>query len=182
MLNSQAQKTLYGLMDMIYPVGSYYITESSELNTAAKMAIKFGGTWVKVSNKFLYGTSSDSGAGTEGGSNDAKVISHSHTFTGTQGTTSSDGSHDHFLTSYNNAGSKWLSNNSTAHHNNWGVGTDDQSVTASSSYRTGSGGSHTHTFTPSGTISTEGSSGTNANMPAYRTVYIYRRTALAEGG
>lgn len=159
---------------MIYPIGSYFITESSDFNTVAKVQDHFGGTWTRVEGRFLYGSTS---AGGTGGSNNAIVVSHSHTFTGTQGTTNDTGSHDHFLTSYNNAGSKWLSNNSTAHHNNWGVGTDDQSVTASSSYRTGSGGSHSHTFTPSGTISTEGSSGTNANMPAYRTVFMYRRTA-----
>ena len=167
MLNSQTQKTLYGLMDMIYPVGSYYITESSDLNTAAKMGTKFGGTWVKISNKFLYGTSADSGAGTEGGSNDAKVISHNHTFTGDM---------------------------ITGH-----TGVEVDTGSPSGAFSTGSGTLYRRTCNgtsgtrkdgyncyfearPTGTISTVGDSGTNANMPAYRTVYIYRRTALAMGG
>ena len=55
-------------MDMIYPVGSYYITESSDLNTAAKMATKFGGTWAQLDDgRFLEavtgGAGSDKSAG-----------------------------------------------------------------------------------------------------------------------
>lgn len=49
------------LLDM-YPVGSYYITESS--TTPASL---FGGSWVQVINKFLYGASAQSYVGQEGG-------------------------------------------------------------------------------------------------------------------
>lgn len=38
-------------------------------------------------------------------------------------------------------------------------------------------GTHTHSVTASGTISTEGSSGTNANIPNYKSVYIWGRIA-----
>lgn len=174
-VRSNEVPTTSSIVDLIYPVGSYFITESSSFDTAAKVQAHFGGTWTQVTGRFLYGSSS---AGSTGGSNNAIVVSHSHTFTGTQTSTSTDGSHTHLLTSYNNAGSRWLGNNSTTHHSNWGVGTDDQSVAASSAYYTQSTGStHSHSFTATGTISTEGSSGTNANMPAYRTVFMYRRTA-----
>lgn len=174
-VRSNEVPTTSSIVDLIYPVGSYFITESSSYDTAAKVQEHFGGTWTQVTGRFLYGSSS---AGSTGGSNNAIVVSHSHTFTGTQTSTSTDGSHTHLLTSYNNAGSRWLGNSSTAHHSNWGVGTDDQSVSAASAYYTQSTGStHSHSFTATGTISTDGSSGTNANMPAYRTVFMYRRTA-----
>lgn len=59
MLNSQPQKTLYGLMDLLYPVGSYYITESSSLNTVDKMNSYFGGTWERLEDgRFLEAGSS----------------------------------------------------------------------------------------------------------------------------
>lgn len=68
MLNSQAQKTLYGLMDMIYPVGSYYITESSDLDTATKMNTKFGGTWVQLdAGRFLESVTSGAGSNKNAG-------------------------------------------------------------------------------------------------------------------
>lgn len=52
------------LLDM-YPVGSYYITESS--TTPASL---FGGSWVRVSNSFLYGAASQSAVGQTGGEAD----------------------------------------------------------------------------------------------------------------
>lgn len=52
------------LLDM-YPVGSYYITESS--TTPASL---FGGSWVRVSNYFLYGAASQSAVGQTGGEAD----------------------------------------------------------------------------------------------------------------
>ena len=59
MLNSQPQKTLYGLMDLLYPIGSYYITESSSLNTVDKMNAYFGGTWERLEDgRFLEAGSS----------------------------------------------------------------------------------------------------------------------------
>ena len=52
------------LLDM-YPVGSYYITESS--TTPASL---FGGSWIRVSNYFLYGAASQSAVGQTGGEAD----------------------------------------------------------------------------------------------------------------
>ena len=70
MLNNQVTLTRHAIADLMYPVGSYYITESDELNTVAKMNAFFGGTWEQVTDRFLYGSTS---AGTEGGE-----ASHSH--------------------------------------------------------------------------------------------------------
>ena len=65
---------------MIYPVGSYYVTESAELNTEAKMNSYFGGEWTQITDKFLYASNS---AGTEGGEKNhtltiAEMPSHAH--------------------------------------------------------------------------------------------------------
>lgn len=51
------------IIDLIYPVGSYFITESSDYNTVTKVQAHFGGTWVSLGdNRFLEAVST--GAGT----------------------------------------------------------------------------------------------------------------------
>ena len=151
------------ILDLVYPVGSYFITESSNFNTTTKVANHFGGTWTRVEGRFLYGSSS---AGGTGGSNNAVVVSHSHTFTGNNQTGY-----------FSDAVGSWA-------HDSVGNFTVNGVFSAGSKTgEIGSSGSSIKKFgvnfsmTPTGTISTEGNSGTNANMPAYRTVYMYRRTA-----
>lgn len=73
MLNSTEQKTLYGLMNMLYPVGSYYITESSDLNTVDKVNAYFGGTWERIADVFLLGAGNSYGLGAEGGETEHKL-------------------------------------------------------------------------------------------------------------
>jgi hypothetical protein len=97
-----------------------------------------------------------------GGSKDAVVVSHSHTFTGTTNTT---GAHNHTFF--------------------WGVLTGsaenypdvDNTTTASinNSNVVSTAGDHSHTV--SGTTASTGSSGTNANLQPYITVYMWKRTA-----
>lgn len=151
------------IVNLVYPIGSYFITENSNFNTVTKVANHFGGTWVRVEGRFLYGSSS---AGVTGGSNDAIVVSHSHTFTGNNQTGY-----------FSDAVGSWA-------HDSVGNFTVNGVFSAGSKTgEIGSSGSSIKKFgvnfsmTPTGTISTQGSSGTNANMPAYRTVYMYRRTA-----
>lgn len=54
MLQSQPNIMLQAIADYLYPVGSYYITESSELNTVEKMNTHFGGEWIALdAGRFL---------------------------------------------------------------------------------------------------------------------------------
>lgn len=164
MLNCPPTPTKNSIVDLVYPVGSYFITESSNFNTTAKVQAHFGGTWTRVEGRFLYGSSS---AGETGGSNDAKVISHSHTFTGQTSAS------EHY------SSDTWSQNAVGAYHNNaaYALGFVDQTGGNKWWSSTTKVGVNTIRHTPKGTISTEGESATGTNMPAYRTVYMYRRTA-----
>jgi hypothetical protein len=119
-------------------------------------------------NRFVIGAHSDdsgtakttvTGTSTQtGGSKDAIVVSHSHTFSGTTGGQSATHQHD----------SSWGESNGDP----FGVsGRTGGKGSASSDFDnqgwlTGANiTDHTHTY--SGTTSTEGSSGTNANLPPY---------------
>lgn len=44
--------------DLVYPVGSYYIS-----NTSTSPATQFGGSWTQLTDKFLYATTSTSTGG-----------------------------------------------------------------------------------------------------------------------
>lgn len=102
-----------------------------------------------------------------GGSKDSIVVSHSHT-----GTTASDGAHRHFIAGNGSIGQMGnYQNNISARWAISGfVGNDPRqdyvgaATNTEATYGgTSEAGSHTHTFT----TSTEGSSGTNANLPPY---------------
>lgn len=87
MLNSTEQKTLYGLMNMLYPVGSYYMTESSDLNTVDKVNAYFGGTWERITDVFLLGAGNSYALGATGGEETHKLTvaempSHNHDLLG----------------------------------------------------------------------------------------------------
>lgn len=142
----------------LYPVGSIYINAAVTTNPATLLGF---GTWVEFgAGRVMVGqNASDALFDTleeTGGSKDAIVVSHSHT-----GTTASSGAHTHTLS--------------------LGDNNDDFAAPASASNgsvvgataTTASNGDHTHTFT----TSTEGSSGTNANIQPYIVVKMWKRTA-----
>lgn len=66
----------YSLFLKAYPVGSIYMSVN-----ATNPAQLFGGSWVQLKDRFLLGAGDTYGAGTEGGSADAVIVSHSHTIT-----------------------------------------------------------------------------------------------------
>jgi hypothetical protein len=141
----------------VYPVGSIYMNATNSTNPATLLGF---GTWSafgagRVPVGFNASDPLFDSAEETGGSKDAIVVSHTHT-----GTTNTNGDHTH---TYNRDSSS-----------NWAGGGNiglihDLGATATTS----TAGSHNHTFTTAST----GSSGTNANLPPYITVYMWKRVA-----
>jgi hypothetical protein len=142
----------------LFPVGSVYINASNSTNPSTLLGF---GTWVAFgSGRVLVGFNAadplfDTAEET-GGSKDAIVVSHTHT-----GSTASAGAHSHSIQAVGvntGAGSSGLIRFN-----------DNDSI----AYSTASAGAHTHDVT----INSTGSSGTNANLQPYITVYMWKRTA-----
>jgi len=159
-----------GALQAAYPVGSIYMNATNSQNPATLLGF---GTWTAFgagrmpvgfnSSDPLFDTAEETG-----GSKDAIVVSHTHGFSGS-GTAASAGSHQHtYQTGYNTNVTIEGSNG------NFGGGTPDDT---SFIYNTNSAGAHTHSVSVSGTTDSTGSSGTNANLPPYIVVYMWKRTA-----
>ena len=111
-------------------------------------------------DRFIVGAGSTYAVDATGGSTDAIVVSHTHTFSAT---TSTAGSHSHGILGYNGtvnvgdyvAGAEFINNPRTTQ------GTE-------------SAGSHSHTV--SGTTASTGTSGTNANLPPYYALCYIMKT------
>lgn len=149
-------------LQAVYPVGSIYINAASTSNPSTLMGF---GTWVEFgAGRVMVGlNASDALFDTleeTGGSKDAVLVSHNHTFSGS-GTTSGVGDHQHWAGSIGTGGT----------YGAWYSSGDSQT------HLTQPAGAHSHTFSYSGTTSTGGSSGTNANLPPYITVKMWKRTA-----
>lgn len=175
-------KTYSDIVNLIYPVGSVYMSVNE-----TSPATLFGGTWVKIENRFLVAAGSSYTAGGTGG---AASVSYTPkgTNAGTAITAAQMPKHRHVVKLWNNAGTK--ANAKTT--SNYGAGTTDatsglmgtwgswQTSTfqvAQSGYGdqaglsdvAGNGATHTHTFT--------GTAATINTVPPYYAVYMWRRTA-----
>jgi hypothetical protein len=141
----------------LYPVGSIYTNAAVSTNPATLLGF---GTWTAFgAGKVLVGLDSGDAAfdtlGETGGSKDAIVVSHSHTASSSV----SDPGHNHTIGFQNytidaNSGAQGLVRQGTSNTN---------TVTTGISVST--------------SVSTTGSSATNANLPPYIVVYMWRRTA-----
>ena len=143
------------LLSFIYPVGSIYMSVNN-VNPGSFL----GGTWVALQDRFLIGAGSSYAINAIGGSKDAIVPAHSHT-----GSVASSGAHSHTAKGRANSGST--------------SGAVPESYAKYGSTRnvripfSGTDGAHTHTVT----VDSAGSDGTNANLPPYLAVYMWKRTA-----
>ena len=153
--------------DEIYPVGSYYFTDSNT-NPAAL----FGGTWEKVEGRFLLGSSSNYEVGTTGGN-----TSVSYTPQGAVGnhtlTVSEIPSHTHtqYLWAFNGAGASGGNFYGIDYKGNTGglIASSGSGEIRWYNGNTGGNQPHNHPFT-----------GTQSNiniMPPYMVVNIWKRTA-----
>lgn len=144
-------------MAALYPVGSIYVNATSSTNPGTLLGF---GTWSAFgAGRVMVGFNASDplfdSAEETGGSKDAVAVSHTHTFT-----TASSGSHSHTVDT--GAGL-----NPSTSYVQPAVNSLGQTVPTSTA------GSHTHT----GTTDSTGSSGTNANLQPYITVYMWKRTA-----
>lgn len=143
------------VLQALYPVGTVYTNATSSTNPATLLGF---GTWTAFgAGKVMVGLDSGdatfSTVGNTGGSKDAIVVSHTHTATVT------DAGHSHSYTATNNGNQSLSGGPSTAN--------------------LGTFASTTGTATTGITVanSTTGSSATNANLPPYVVVYLWKRTA-----
>lgn len=164
------------VLNFVYPVGSIYINASSATNPADLLGV---GTWEEIgAGRVLVGqNASDTlfdSLGETGGSKDAIVVEHSHSFSGSA---SSAGAHTHSINdpghshSYtgpqgqsgtNAGGPIYISYNQT-------TGSSTTGITINSA------GNHTHDV--SGTVGSSGSSGANANLQPYLVVKMWKRVS-----
>lgn len=141
----------------MYPVGSIYTNASVSTNPATLLGF---GTWVAFgTGRVLIGVDASDAAfdtlGETGGSKDSVVVSHTHTATVT------DPGHKHtFPTRYDYTGG---GSGFQSPYNGLGTNVNSDTTTVSTGISVSN--------------STTGSSGTNANLQPYITVYMWRRTA-----
>jgi len=145
------------LLNIVYPVGSIYINATSSTNPGTLLGF---GTWSAFgAGRVLVGfDASDSlfdTAEETGGSKDAIVVSHTHTATSTV----TDPGHLHNIEVGGSDGAGDFSDNATNFSKNLTTNSATTGITVATS------------------ISTTGSSGTNANLQPYITVYMWKRTA-----
>ena len=67
---------IHNLIDVVYPVGSIYMS----VNTVSPSVLFGFGVWEKIEDKFLLGSGTTYADGSTGGSADAVVVSHNHTY------------------------------------------------------------------------------------------------------
>jgi hypothetical protein len=149
-------------LQALHPVGSIYINAGVTTNPATLLGF---GTWTAFgAGRVMVGLNGSDALfdalEETGGSKDAIVVSHSHTFSGTTSGQSADHTHN-IVTSGGGAG-------------DFRVRDDTGSIRGT--YAT-SGTSNDHSHTYSGTTGAQGSSATDANLQPYITVAMWKRTA-----
>ena len=150
------------VVDLIYPVGSIYMSVNS-----VNPATLFGGEWEQIKDKFLLSAGDTYSNATEGGSADAVVVKHNHTQNAHYHNANSDGTRS-FMTAP--TGSTW---NEIAGSNISGSGYHYVVTQDKSNYNVWVNQSANATATNK----ESGVDGTGKNMPPYLTVNVWKRTA-----
>jgi len=161
-------------LSAIYPVGSIY---TSTVSTIPSTLFGFG-TWSAFgAGRVLIGNGGGFTAGATGGSADATLVAHNHTFSGT--TSGQSATHNHVI-NISDPGHQHTVAGDFGGGGGGYNGDGDQELTGAavtniSASSNNASNDHSHTY--SGTTSTPGSSATNANLQPYIVVYMWQRTA-----
>jgi hypothetical protein len=158
------QDVALAIKQALFPVGSIYTNATSSTNPGTLLGF---GTWTafgagRVMVGYDSGNSLFDSAEETGGSADAITVSHTHTATSTV----TDPTHRHYVGSNDSTANDGGTPNQEFVRN---AGSGNGPTTYSSYESTG--------ITVSTSISSTGSSGTNANYQPYITVYMWKRTA-----
>jgi hypothetical protein len=150
-------------LQTLYPIGSIYINATNSTNPGTLLGF---GTWTafgagRVPVGFNASDPLFDAAEETGGSKDAIVVSHNHTATSTS--TVTDPGHDHDI----------LPGLTDLDQLRVGGGRSTASGQTASTETATTG----ITVATSTTVASSGSSGTNANLQPYITVYMWKRTA-----
>ena len=170
------------IFDLIYPVGSYYMSSS-----ATNPGTLFGGTWEQITDRMIMAAGSTYAAGTTGGSDTHTHTTEGHTLTvaeipahtHTRGTMEITGTFqvdpDQGWCRIHNPSGAFTADITNKRTTGGAVGSTDVYTravfTASRSWAgetssVGSNASHNH-----------GDTGSSSNLPPYIVAYIWRRTA-----
>lgn len=154
------------------------IIHSTTLATMEDVIAQYGGTtWIQHSGYFLRGGTTDNitprSQTSDGGSDDAIVVAHSH------GHTLSTGSNSH---SHNpSSGSNFVAFTGTASSETVGTiagsGYKLRQIREGDTWYNARTNTVSHSHSVVGSILSQGSSGTGGNVPKYKNVYIWERTA-----
>lgn len=170
------------LLDLFYPIGSIY-TSTKNTNPAATL----GGTWTQIKDRFLLCAGDSYSAGTTGGSatHTHTSAAHTHTTAGHTLTVNEIPSHSHYESFPVEGYAGWSRETGSGYNvcfsydvNGYG-NNKTLNIATVGSYATqtgtsGGGASHSHGNTGS---TTPGNTGSSSNLPPYKVVYAWERTA-----
>lgn len=143
-----------GLLDLIYPVGSIYVTSNSSFNPNTT----FGGTWTPIKDKFILAAGDTYTNGSTGGSADLQA--HTHTMAA-----------DFYIRHGNTAGTDIV-----AEGTNTTITTGAYSSTWGNGIYTSSYSHKPDKVAISGNTGSTGN-GNGGNMPPYIVKFVWERTA-----
>jgi len=161
--NENGTYRLREIRDLIYPVGSIYMSVN---NTNPKFL--FGGEWSALTDRFLIGAGSSYAVNATGGS--TALAAHTHSIPALSGTAASNGGHTH--TYYLPPGWGFKTGTSTKN-----TVTDETASGLTLGFATSSNGAHTHSVSTNASTSGSTGSGNAGNMPPYLAVYMWKRTS-----
>lgn len=139
-------ETYVSILDFIYPVGSIYMSVNS-----ADPGTLFGGSWERIQDRFLLASGSTYGAGNTGGSAKATLPSHTHTL----------GSGNYQL---------WVAKKGS------GSTEPGNQISGDAKYYAAAKGGSTSNYKWIASVDSNGVSDVSqANMPPYLAVYVWKR-------